>query len=352
MPNPYQNLEDTAFWRPAVADRSLFDLDALWSPKFTVRPEDGVATYGSCFAQHIGQALHVRGFNWTIAEAAPLGCPRDLALKYSYGVFSSRTGNIYTTSLLNQWVQWANGDRSAPGEVWSQDGRWVDPFRPAIEPGGFDSVDELRQSREHAIGRFRASLETSRFLVFTLGLTESWWAAGGEYEYPMCPGTVAGTFDDKAHVFENQGFDKVRRQLSAALQGVRAINPSIRVILTVSPVPLTATASGRHVLVATMHSKSILRAVAGQMAESCEWIDYFPSYEIINSPAVGGVFFEPNKRNVNPAGVRFVMDQFFRSNGITVKKSSGATKKKDKPGRQSRADEVCEEALLDAFSSS
>ena len=44
---------------------------------------------------------------------------------------------------------------------------------------------------------------------------------------------------------------------------LRDYNENMRFILTVSPVPLVATAGSEHVLAATLYSKSVLRAVAG-----------------------------------------------------------------------------------------
>ena len=82
-------------------------------------------------------------------------------------------------------------------------------------------------------------------------------------------------------------------------------------LLTVSPVPLTATAENRHVLVSTIHSKSILRAVAGELASRFDFIDYFPSYEIVISPPFRGMFFQNNMRSVHEQGVDFVMSHFF-----------------------------------------
>ena len=49
-----------------------------------------------------------------------------------------------------------------------------------------------------------------------------------------------------------------------------SVNPRARLLLTVSPVPLAATATPNHVLVASIHSKSVLRAVAGELAEDME----------------------------------------------------------------------------------
>ncbi|MFT4804334.1 MAG: hypothetical protein ACI9YE_001538 [Psychroserpens sp.] len=309
--NPYEALPDKAFWKLAVADRSMFDMSGLWSPKWHIRPEQKVATFGSCFAQHIGNALNKRGFNWLITELPPQGCPAQLSKKYGYKVFTARTGNIYTTSLLKQWTEWALGKQSVPTEIWEKNGRYYDPFRPRIEPLGFESEEEMRASQVHTISRFKQSIIEADYFVFTLGLTESWFSIKDGYEYPMCPGTVAGTFDESLHEFENQQFEKIRDNLTESMQSMLTVNPEIKFILTVSPVPLTATMSGKHVAVATMASKSILRAVADQISTNRHNVDYFPSYEIINSPIFKGAFFEPNQRSVNPYGVNFVMDSFF-----------------------------------------
>jgi hypothetical protein len=308
--HPYEKLPERHFWSSAVAKRNMFDIEQLWEPRFPIEPTHQVATFGSCFAQHFGRALSARGFNWLIAEQPPRGLDEDHAKEFNYGVFSARTGNIYTASLLKQWVEWATGT-PPPQEVWEQDGRFYDPFRPNIEPNGFASREEVTASREMAIEAFRTCLTGSNVFVFTLGLTESWFHAGKGYEYPMCPGTVAGTFDAKLHKFVNQDYAFISTTLLDALRKARGLNPKLKFLLTVSPVPLSATASGNHVLVATMESKSILRAVAGHVSRQLEEVDYFPSYEIINAPPFRGAFFEPNQRSVNHAGVDHVMSSFF-----------------------------------------
>jgi len=351
--NPYQNLPARAFWRSAVADLSMFEVRDLWDPKFPIGSDMPVATYGSCFAQHFGKALAKRGFKWLLTERPPPGMSEGGARDFNYDVFTSRTGNIYTTSLLRQWAAWASGSDAVPDEHWEKDGRFYDPFRPAIEPEGFESLDELMASRDTAITAFRRAIRRSQCFVFTLGLTESWVNASRGYEYPMCPGTVAGEFDAADHHFVNQSHDTVRDNLLAAIALMRRVAPDLKFLLTVSPVPLTATRSDRHVVVATMYSKSVLRAVAGAVADADAGIDYFPSYEIINSPVFKGVFFGPNQRSVTPFGVDFVMNHFFgamagkfgRAEVESTPQGVGSTGRETK----SDADVVCEEELLGAF---
>ncbi|MBN8414225.1 GSCFA domain-containing protein [Halomonas litopenaei] len=347
--NPYENLPDNAFWKKMAAEKSIFDISELWSPKFKVARRHKVVTFGSCFAQHIGNALESRGYHWLSTEKPPARLSEDNARKYNYNVFSARTGNIYTTSLLKQWVEWALETREVPDEVWEKDGRFYDPFRPVIEPQGFCSEEELKLSRQQAIASFKECIETSDHFVFTLGLTEGWYNSEHGYEYPMCPGTSAGMYQDNVHAFSNQVFHEVLKRLSEAMEMMRHVNPSLKFILTVSPVPLVATHSGNNVLVATMESKSVLRAVAGQLARTRPYVDYFPSYEIINSPVFKGVFFEPNQRNVNPAGVRFVMDHFFQCQQEKFGAESPVTKRSVKDSGIDSSELVCEEEILEAF---
>lgn len=367
--HPYENLDEKYFWSSAVAKKNMFDIEGLWNPKFAIRKRDRVVTFGSCFAQHIGRAMAARGYNWVDTEPAPEGLSAENAKKFNYGIFSSRTGNIYTVSLLRQWTAWALGKAAAPDEIWEDDkGRFHDPFRPVVEPGGFASRDELLRSRQHTIDAFRKGIETASVFVFTLGLTESWHNDAGDFEYPMCPGTAAGTFDPALHKFHNQRYPLIRKELMAAMDMMREVNPGIRFLLTVSPVPLTATMSGNHVLVATMESKSTLRAVAGHLAATMDDVDYFPSYEIINATPFRGTFFEANQRNVNHAGVNHVMDNFFAclnaaypevaappepaGQGRRGKRRAARADAEAEDGTsedKGNDDVVCEEALLGAF---
>lgn len=373
--NPYRNLEKRAFWAPSVGRRDVLEIADLWVPKWRIGPKQKIVTFGSCFAQHFGRALLARGYNWYLTEVAPEGLVDEQAKRFNYGVFSCRTGNIYTVTLLKQWMEWATGAAEVPDEVWEKNGRVYDPFRPAIEPDGFASAEEMKASRSMAIEAFGAAMRESQVFVFTLGLTESWVNKQHGYEYPMCPGTVAGTFDADQHVFANQSFLTIKKTLKACIRLLHSVNPKIRVLLTVSPVPLTATMSGDHVLVATMRSKSVLRGVAAEVVEEMKLADYFPSYEIIAAPPFEGVFYEDNKRSVTSDGVAHVMDNFFdclharfpessdeakRAKGGKVarqrlaiftkkRKQAAAAAPVETESVQDEDDLVCEEQLLAAF---
>jgi hypothetical protein len=149
--------------------------------------------------------------------------------------------------------------------------------------------------------------------VYTLGLTEVWLHRQHGYAYPVVPGAIAGTFSDQEHMFVNLDYESCVSDLWRMLAIVREVNSGARILLTVSPVMLVATAESRHVLVSSIASKSILRAAADHIVRQAENVDYFPSYEMITGPQAKGQFWTPNLRDVTTDGVRFVMKKFFAS---------------------------------------
>ncbi len=363
MSNPYETLPASAFWRSAVAEPGPFDLHGLWEPKFPVKRSHRIVTAGSCFAQHIGRALAADGYGWHDAEPAPPFLEAETAKRYNCGIFSFRTGNIYTARMLNQWLELAFGNAEAFPEFWEDmEGRFFDPLRPSIEPDGFASLEECRAARARTAQALRSAVETADIFIFTLGLTESWVNVQTGMEYAACLGTSAGSFDPARHKFENQKFAQIRSALNAAIDRLKKANANLRVVLTVSPVPLTATASGQHVLTATSHSKSVLRAVAGEIAQERPIVDYFPSYEIITHPVFRGMFYAPNMRSVVATGVKTVMGHFFAEQDRVFPARNGGKRSAALPlvepklakasGKKrglSKSDVVCEEEMLDAF---
>jgi hypothetical protein len=353
-PNPYDDLPPRAFWRRAVADAGIDGLGDLWTSRWGLPADARFATYGSCFAQHISRSLRAKGMGWIDAEPAPPRTPAEVAAAFGYSVFSSRTANIYTAAQLRLLLALAAGEVAVGvPEVWEDAGRFRDSLRPAIEPDGFASRDEALASRASMIRALRASVAGADVVVFTLGLTEGWVSLATGQPYAMCPGTVGGIFDPVAHGFVNARSADIRADLDAALSFLRALNPQVRLLLTVSPVPLTATASGDHVLVATARSKAVLRTVAAELAADDPAVDYFPSYEIITGAPARMAFFEDNLRSVRPEGVACVMDHFFAGLRLTAPARHGnppSPLRAIRAARRAMRAEavVCEEAMLDA----
>lgn len=356
--HPYQNLPASQYWKSAVADRHVTELDDLYRPKFTLGRNDRIAVAGSCFAQHVGRNLRAQGFSVIDKEPAPEQLGTDVASKYGYGIYSARYGNIYTARQLRQLIGDCADGVTRDEDFWERDGRLFDALRPNVEPAGLDSGREAALHRKEHLGKVRDLLGEADVFIFTLGLTEAWENVVTGTVYPTCPGVIAGKFDAAKYRFVNYGFAEVLADMIAVRDLLKAFNPSIKMLLTVSPVPLTATASGEHVLVATTYSKSVLRAVCGTLVSMFEDVDYFPSYELIASPVARGFFYEPNLRSINRNGVAMVMSQFLGAHMAATdepkpavapreEQATRAMRRKEKRAR--RKDVICEEELLDAF---
>ncbi len=309
--NPYRELPDHCFWSRAVTWPSPGHLDPMVG-NVEILPEQNVSTMGSCFAQHLARHMQRIGLTYFVAERAPEGMTPEEAVARNYGVFSARYGNIYTMRQAVQLFDRAFGTFKPRDDVWPRGDGFVDAFRPQIEPEPFGSVSEVRQGAEAHLARVREVFEKSHWLVFTLGLTEAWRSRLDGAIYPVAPGVGGGSFDHEKYEFINLDFDLVQRDLDTFLAQVRRVNATCRVILTVSPVPLIATYEQHHVLVSTTYSKAVLRAVAGEVGRRHDNVVYFPSYEIITSPATSGLYYADDLRQVTDLGVKHVMRVFER----------------------------------------
>ncbi|WP_408587509.1 GSCFA domain-containing protein [Novosphingobium sp.] len=311
MTNPYRGRPERSFWRSAVTERHVADFTGMWDPMPLTRA-DKVATAGSCFAQHIGRNLERRGAAYMDCEPAPpVFASESEARRFGYGVFSCRYGNVYTARQLLQLAQEAFGERRPAEVVWQKNDRFFDALRPGIDPVGQASAEDVRIERLRHLDAVRTMFETLDVFVFTLGLTEGWESLEDGTMFPTAPGTIAGSFDPERYAFRNLRYGEVMADMRAFWAFLKLANPGARMLLTVSPVPLVATATGQHVLPATTYSKSVLRAVAGDLAADEDDIHYFPSYEVIIGHPSRGMFFQPDLREVNEFGVNLVMSQFF-----------------------------------------
>jgi GSCFA family len=331
---PYAGLPARAFWRTGVVE-AAFPPPTLFAPRWQLDRNDRIVTAGSCFSQRLGRALRAERFR--VVDTEPVtNDPRDLgdqAAAHGYGLYSARYGNIYTVRQLRQLLEEAHGQRQPADLVWERDGRYFDALRPNIEPTGFGSAKEVRKARKDHLERVREAFAQADVFIFTLGLTEAWIHKPTGQVYPLAPGVLAGTYDPAQHVLANFRLGQIKEDFEAVLAQLRSINPKLRTLLTVSPVPKTATATGAHILAASTYTKSVLRACAGELYEDHPDLDYFPSYEMIVAAKAAGRYYDDNLRTVSEAGVALVMRTFLEAYGVTTEavrtEDAGTTTRRD-----------------------
>lgn len=335
----YAALPDECFWRRCL-DVPDFRLRDLYHPQVLIGPDEAVATAGSCFAQKIGRELRASSARFLDLEPVPHGMSAGTAAQLGFGLFSARYGNIYSTAQLLQLAEDAFADRLRDEAFWEKEGRWFDGLRPRLEPGGFAARDLAREARRAHLMQVRRMLLDAGVFIFTLGLTERWEDGRTGTVWPICPSVVDPAFADPAHRFHNARIGEVVDELGRFIALVRDYNPGLRFLFTVSPVPLMATATGGHVLAATVRSKAVLRAAVDEVCAVHDGCDYFPSYEIATQNPRLRDAFGPDQREVREEVVAAIMDVFFAGQS-GLRRQAGVA-----PLAEDGAVEVCDEVLL------
>ena len=343
--NPYHSFPDHQFWRRGVLAPGHGAIDPVTEAGFRLDADTRIGTAGSCFAQHIARRLAASGHHYLVTEAGDSLDPAERARR-NYGIYSARYGNIYTARQLRQLFERAHGRFAPQDNAWQRpDGRHVDPFRPEIEPDGFDSPQLVEASREEHLAAVRKLFAEVDVLVFTLGLTEAWRSTVDGAVFPLCPMVVSDEVRAEAYEPVNFTHAEILEDLQSFKAQLREVNPTAKLLLTVSPVPLIATFESRHVLVSTTASKAILRSVADEACRQDPSISYFPSFEIVANPYFEASYFDPSDaRSVRTDGVDHVMRVFLKHYS-DLSPDTGITHRSAELDEEQKV--VCEEESLD-----
>lgn len=339
MRTPYSDQPPESFWRESVSNN--FDPRKLLK-KSPFQIGDRVMSAGSCFAANMVPYLESAGIEYIRTET-PHPAFAHLPENFDYRNYSAAYGNIYTARQLLQLLRRCT-ECFKPGEDrWHQGGMVIDSFRPGLMYPARSDVEFDALTRQH-LAAVRRAFELATLFVFTFGLTEAWLSTQDGAVFPSVPGAGGkGTFDQSKYRFHNFTVSETANDFKAFVTEVRKINPNLRIAVSVSPVPLVATATGDHVLVATIKSKSILRAAADEVVSASDGVSYLPAYDIITGPQAPHNFFEPNRRSVSKKGIEAVMEALIGSTKTTEEKS-------DRIDRMSKISEelntaACEEEM-------
>lgn len=341
MVSPYENLGDERFWRSGVAKANPGKVKNIHRPRWAISESDTIVTMGSCFAQHIAFVLRERGLKVPFF---------DTTENIKSQTYSANYGNIYTVSQALQLVEEVSEKRPVMDEFWPLEDGYVDAVRPNVFAQPVKSKDELSGLRTKHLAAVRSAINELDVLVFTLGLTEAWILENSGRTLPVAPGVVAGQFDPELQSFHNFTHSEILTDLDALCREIKELRGGreFKLILTVSPVPLTATYEDQHVLKSTTYSKAVLRVVAEEFVRNNAFADYFPSFELVNNPAAKGAYFEANMRSVRPEAVDVVMSHFLAAYlpGATAKKADGSSRASNRPKSM---DADCEEEMIEGY---
>lgn len=245
-----------------------------FTPTFTVDRGESIFTIGSCFARNVENALLDRGFRLPSREI--LRSDQDFS-----AIGPNVLNNYGVPSIFNE-IAWAfdllpfdpKQNFFATGN-----GKYVDiHLNQALRPTDYETVER----RRGAIRAAYRQMADSKVIIITLGLTECWFDKETNLYLNTSPRRAfIREFPERfeLRVLDyRETADFLHRIFNAIKQYGRS---DVRVVLTVSPVPLQATYRKLDVAVANMYSKSVLRAAAEEVVSSYSFADYFPSFESV-----------------------------------------------------------------------
>jgi hypothetical protein len=303
---------ESGFW-PSPTDprngRSLFtEFPFRKSAKFITK-ETAIVSAGSCFAMEIAHELQRGGFNYLITEWNGEGRLAKVDGGPVLSDSSAAWGIIFNNPSFRQLVERAFGLREVPRILWSSHawdgdkGYYMDPFREEIK---FGSPEEYLANCAAHISATREALKKAEVFIITLGLNEVWRFKMDGSVFSRSPWRIAPSFVEHLTLTVEENV----AELQIMLDVLRQFNPGVKVIVSLSPVPLHATFLHEkyHVVEANMHSKAVLRVAAQEFIERNDEVYYLPSFELITCGIKEP--WQEDQRHVNPNAVGRVMEMF------------------------------------------
>lgn len=252
-----------------------------WAPPApAINPGTQICAFGSCFAFNISNWLAKRNYHVLT---------RDESAKGAYVV--SMGEGMVNTYVIRQQFEWAWEDKSFDGELW---------HGYKAESYGYDPEVQAETKR---------LFDTTDVFILTFGLSEVWYdEPTGNVFWRTIPKDV---YDPERHKFRVVTPDENRENIEAIYQLIRKHRPDAKIIVTLSPVPLSATFRDNSCLTSNSVSKASLRVAVDQVlrAHKAEGhLFYWPSYEIVTD--VFHLPYKEDRRHVMREVLDYIMTEF------------------------------------------
>jgi lysophospholipase L1-like esterase len=236
-----------------------------------------VLTIGSCFAEVIGQRMVNAKIPAFVNPFGTVFNPLSITKLLCQALLHQLPDdNLY---LENQGIWFHYDFHSSYGAI---------------------NKEELRAQLTHQLQRVSEWLLNTRWVIVTLGTAYVYRQLSDECLVANC------------HKMPNKQFRKELLAINDIVEDFRethsllqAINPSINIILTVSPVRHT-----RDTLPLNAVSKSILRVACHELSESLEKVSYFPAYELLMDDLRDYRFYKPDLIHPNEMAEKYIFQKF------------------------------------------
>lgn len=249
--------------------------DLVVTPATPIQLPDSVATFGSCFADVIGNYLTTNKFN-TLANPF---------------------GTIYNPISIHRTLQMICR-KEVPDEIdfVESQGAW---FHYQFHSSFYGSSREaLRERIEEQIKVTHEHLKSCRVLILTYGTAFAYRRKDNRAIVANCHKMPSSLFSK-----ELLSAETILNSTQETITLLKELNPNIRIITTVSPVRHT-----KDSLQLNSVSKSILRLCAHELQKS--GIDYFPAYEIMMDDLRDYRFYKADRIHPTEEAETYIIDKF------------------------------------------
>lgn len=239
-----------------------------------------IVTVGSCFAEVMGRRL------------------ADHKLTVLNNPFGTIFNPVSIAKLLTMALRGTAPDESGYIE---RDGIWFHyDFHSSLWA---NSRDDLRSRLRDRLASTAKAIWQADTLLLTLG-------SAVVYRHTETGNVVANCHKIPGLLFEKYlyQYEYLLDDLKRLLKTLHRANPTLKVLLTVSPVRHT-----RDTLPLNQVSKSTLRVIAHELTVWNDWVSYFPAYELMIDDLRDYRFYEADLIHPNAQAHDYIFDKFAES---------------------------------------
>lgn len=247
-------------------------------PPFRLSLRQPLLSVGSCFADVIGERLRTAKFPVLVNPFGTIFHPLPAARLLSLALEEEMPGAESYLCFQEHWLNYLlHSSINAP------------------------SQDALQQKLAQSLQEVRSKLIEAQALMLTMGTSFVY-----ELLDPVL--TVANCHKQPQKLFNKRlvPAEEMLQTLRSLWHQLKALNPNLKLILTVSPV--------RHLkdtLELNSLSKALLRLVCHQLSEAHpQDIYYFPSYELLMDDLRDYRFYGPDLLHPSPVAEQYVWEKF------------------------------------------
>lgn len=239
-----------------------------FTPKFGIDIASVVPifTIGSCFARNIEEVLEPMG---VVLPTYQFDAPKEEWSGRKNGLL-----NEYNPGSISQKIIATLRKEMAPEETILEH---ANLYYDLLLCGSSGVSYDRAINRRNEINSVYEYLVKSEVVIITLGFIEAWYDNYTNQWLNRMPPHGKQT-DPNRFIFKRLDVHDVMPMLSEALSELNYLN--MKIILTVSPVPIHTTFTKFDCTVANEFSKSVLRVCCERLSNEFKNVDYFPSYEM------------------------------------------------------------------------